>query len=290
MLTFATLIGIVIRLGVISMIFWGSLYFNSASLLMDGLFGVVDLISSGVLLLGIYSAAKPPDHDHPFGHGRFEPLAGTQIGLLMLLMGIGTFFWQFYGLFSLSLSHSMSQWLWLIPTLSVASFYLTGCYLSTVAQEKKSAALEAEATHFKWDAITSLIATAALLTGALFPDWFEVLDGIGAVFIAVSMVFVGIFVLKQNLHSLMDRVPDADYFKLVQESAKRVEGVFETEKIRIQHCGPDAHVDIDIEVDPALTVEKAHVISQQVRREIQKEWPNVRDVIVHIEPFYPGDH
>lgn len=64
----------------------------------------------------------------------------------------------------------------------------------------------------------------------------------------------------------------------------------DTEKTRIQLYGPDAHVDIDIEVDPELSVQKAHKISQEVRIEIQKAWPAVRDVTVHIEPYYPNDH
>ena len=88
----------------------------------------------------------------------------------------------------------------------------------------------------------------------------------------------------------MDRIPEDRFFNTVRQAAKHVEGVLETEKIRIQRYGPDAHVDIDIEVDPGLTVEVAHAISQKVRVEIQKAWPAVRDVTVHIEPYYSGDH
>lgn len=60
--------------------------------------------------------------------------------------------------------------------------------------------------------------------------------------------------------------------------------------MRLQVYGPDAHVNIDIEVDPALSVEVAHEITQKVRAEIQKSWPAVRDAIVHVEPYYPEDH
>jgi divalent metal cation (Fe/Co/Zn/Cd) transporter len=76
----------------------------------------------------------------------------------------------------------------------------------------------------------------------------------------------------------------------VKEAALKVEGVLATEKVLIQSYGPDAHVDIDIEVAPNLSVEVAHKLTQKVRAEIQKAWPAVRDVIVHIEPYYPGDH
>jgi divalent metal cation (Fe/Co/Zn/Cd) transporter len=89
---------------------------------------------------------------------------------------------------------------------------------------------------------------------------------------------------------MMDRIPNPRFFEKVKNAARSVDGVEETEKIRIQLYGPDAHVDIDIEVDPHLTVEVAHKISQQVRAEIQKKWTAVRDVTVHVEPYYPNDH
>jgi len=92
------------------------------------------------------------------------------------------------------------------------------------------------------------------------------------------------------LNQLLDKIPATRYFLAVRKAAINVNGVLDTEKIRIQQYGPDAHVDIDIEVDPQLSVEKAHTISQHVRAAIQKEWPMVRDVMVHIEPYYPGDH
>ena len=104
------------------------------------------------------------------------------------------------------------------------------------------------------------------------------------------MIVMGVYAVRNNLHQLLDRVPDAHFFDTVTKAAKIVPGVLDTEKIRIQLYGPDAHVDIDVEVDPQLSVEKAHEISQKVRVEIQKEWPAVRDVTVHIEPYYPNDH
>lgn len=96
--------------------------------------------------------------------------------------------------------------------------------------------------------------------------------------------------MRDNLHQLLDRIPATHYFDTVKQAARRVKGVFGTEKIRIQLYGPDSHVDIDIEVEPEMSVLAAHEISQQVRVEIQKDWPAVRDVTVHIEPFYPNDH
>ena len=115
-------------------------------------------------------------------------------------------------------------------------------------------------------------------------------DHVGAALIALFMVGVGINAARSNMHQILDRIPTDGYFEKVKESALRAAGVLGTEKIRVQLFGPDAYVGIDIEVDPQLSVQVAHGISQKVRYEIQKELPEVRDVMVHVEPFYPNDH
>ena len=104
------------------------------------------------------------------------------------------------------------------------------------------------------------------------------------------VIWLGMSAAFENLHQLMDRVPEGESFERVRSAAAGVEGVLEVEKIRIQHAGPDAHVDIDIEVDPAIRVDEAHRIAQHVRAKIQSAWPSVREVVVHVEPFYAGDH
>jgi cation diffusion facilitator family transporter len=158
------------------------------------------------------------------------------------------------------------------------------------AKKRHSPALAAEAFHYRLDAITSLFAAIALGWGALFPRHIAIFDHAGAMFIAILMVILGIYASRKNLHQLMDKTPDQKFFDLARKAALKVDGVRETEKIKIQLYGPDAHIDIDIEVDPNLSVKIAHEMTQKVRAEIQKAWPAVRDVTVHVEPYYPNDH
>ena len=287
---FATTIGVCIRSLVIALEFMGVYLYGSSALLLDAIASCADILTSLVLIVFIKLAARPPDKDHPFGHGRYEPLAGLQIGLLMLLVGGGMIIQQGLRINEMSSSFVLDARAWIIPF--VATVLLEGCYqyLSRSAKKQHSSALAAEAYHYRIDAITSLLATLALLFGLFLPDWSVLLDHIGAILIALFMVVLGFTAARSNVHQLMDRVPDPNFFERVKRASMRVEGVLETEKIRIQFSGPDAHVDIDVEVDPHMVVKEAHKISQHVRAEIQKEWPAVRDVTVHIEPFYPNDH
>lgn len=282
-------LGVMIRMAIIFCEFIGVVLFGSSALFMDALSSLIDVVCSLFLILFIKLAERPPDENHPFGHGRYEPLAGLQLGILLAVIGLGMLVQQGMQLTLLPVGE-MDKRAWIIPF--GAFLLLEICYFMVMrtAKQQHSPALAADAVHYRIDSLTSLFAAIALIFAAYFPYWSLVIDHLGAIAIALLMMIIGCFAVRNNLNQLLDHVPETHFFNSVRKAAKRVVGVLDTEKIRIQLYGPDAHVDIDIEVDPHLTVEKAHEISQEVRVEIQKEWPAVRDVTVHIEPYYPGDH
>jgi cation diffusion facilitator family transporter len=282
--------GILIRLAIIAMELVGFYWFSSFSLLMDAIASSLDIVSSFVLIACIRLASKPPDEDHPFGHGRYEPLAGLQLGLLLILIGGGMIVQQSFQIADIPEDTFVDPRAWIIPFAATVMLELCYRIISRVAKRQHSPALAADALHYRIDGLTSLFATGALIAAAIFPVASVLIDHIGAITIALLMIGLGINATRNNLNQLMDKAPDPNFFERVRNASLRVSGVRDTEKVRIQIYGPDAHVDIDVEVDPQLAVEKAHKISQEVRVEIQKEWPAVRDVTVHIEPYYPNDH
>jgi len=286
--------GISIRLIIIAAELTGFFLYESSTLLLDALSSIVDVFCSLLLMVFIYLAERPPDEHHPFGHGRFEPLAGLQLGLLLCATGGGMLIQQIMQLYEPLAGGGemkiLAGPLWLIPL--AALFLLEIAYLiaKRAAKKSQSLALMADAAHYRVDSLTSILATISLGVAAFLPKWSHLIDHLGAISIAILMVFLGFLSVKNNLNQLLDRVPDNRYFDLVRKAAKKIAGVQDTEKIRIQLTGPDAHVDIDIEVDPQMRVEDAHTISQHVRVAIQQDWPAVRDVTVHVEPYYPNDH
>lgn len=282
--------GIAIRFSIILAELAGVAIFGSSALLMDALSSLIDVASTLFLMLCIKLAERPPDANHPFGHGRYEPLAGLQLGLFMVIIGGGMLFQQSYQLTQVPEGKVLDKWVWIIPFGALVLLELSYQLVMRTAKKQNSPALAADAVHYRIDGATSLFAAIALIFAAYIPEWSLFIDHLGAILIALLMIGIGLYAAKNNLNQVMDHIPENKYFQIVQKAAKAVPGVFDTEKIRIQVYGPDAHVDIDIEVEPHLPVEEAHKISQQVRAAIQKEWPAVRDVTVHIEPYYPGDH
>jgi len=283
--------GILFRGLLIAIELLGCLIWGSSALFVDALSGSMDLLASFALIWCIRRADVPPDENHPFGHGRFEPVAGLFIGFLLVFLGVFSGYEQMR-LFS---SHTLAgagffPFAWLIPCLGVLFLELSYQRAKKAAKKENSPALMADAVHYRIDALGSLFALIALGLAAFFPSKAHLFDHAGALFISILMICVGGVAIKKNLHQLLDQTPDKSYFHTVREAALSVEGVLATEKLRLQSYGPDAHVAIDIEVEPHQSVEEAHALTQQVRRKIQMAWPAVRDVIVHVEPYYPGDH
>lgn len=282
--------GIVCRLCVIAFELLGSWYYQSSVLFVDAVGTLADVFTTLILLLCITLAAKPPDKNHPFGHGRYEPLAGLQLGILLLFTGGWLTLTQGITLWQHKVHYFIDHAAWIIPFLAAILLHLAACRAKNTAQQQDCSALLAEANHLKIDAWNSLFATFMLAIGTQLHSYAGLLDTLGAFLIAFTMILAGFFSARENIHQIMDRTPSDSYFIKVRKAAKSVPGVLDTEKVRIMRYGPDAHVDIDIEVDPSMRVDDAHKISQQVRVAIQRAWPDVRDATVHIEPFYPGDH
>jgi cation diffusion facilitator family transporter len=268
----------------------GYALFNSSALILDAISTCFDIASSIFLIFCIRLADKPPDRNHPFGHGRLEPFAGLQLGVFLVIISIALIVQQTFASTHALVNTRISAFSWLIPFIAVILLEIAYHRLKRTAKKQNSPALLADAMHYRIDAINSVFATIALILAAFIPRYSALFDHIGALLIAILMGIIGAFAMRNNIHQLLDYVPSEKFFSLVKEAALRVEGVLATEKILIQTYGPDAHVDIDIEVAPDLSVEVAHQLAQAVRAEIQKAWPSVRDVIVHTEPYYPGDH
>ncbi len=282
--------GVFVRLFIVAFELFGFFLYNSSSLLYDAISTLFDVVSSVLLILSIRLAERPPDTHHPFGHGRYEPLCGMQLGIFLALGGFGLFLQQIHGIYYLEKSQYIDARTWLFPFIVIILLEVTYRKIVATAKKEQSPALLSEAIHFRIDGLNSLFALIALGLAALIPNFAWLFDRIGALIISLFMCVMGFIAAKQNLNQILDRIPEEEWFSKVKRAALSVGGVKDTEKIRIQSYGPSAHIDIDVEVDPELSVEEGHKISQKVRAAIQKEWPQVQDVVVHLEPYYPGDH
>lgn len=281
--------GIVLRSVIIIAELAGYAFTKSQSLWLDAVGTTCDICFSIFLVFSIKYASRPPDENHPFGHGRFEPIAGLQLSIVLVTLGAILGFKQLKGAVFIS-SATFPFYTFLIPLLAAILLELCFQYFKYTASKTHSSALLADAYHFRSDAVNSLVAALALGLGVINTEYAAFLDHMGAFIIAIIMIITGVRNMFDNLHQLLDKKPSKTYLGKIIDAAFKVKGVLGTEKLRVQRYGPDAHVDIDIEVDPLMSVMQAHRIAQEVRVSIQETLPEVQDVMVHVEPYFEADH
>ncbi len=254
---------------------------GSASVLSDGLEASGDVLSSTLVYAGLRIATKPPDAEHPYGHGRYETLSGLAVGALLLLAGVIILG---HGLSSHERNTSLPFYA-LLPL--VASVVVKVAFASVkfrVGKRIASTSLQADAWHDLTDLLSTSIALIAVGLTLLDPERFGISDRIGAIAIGILILFLAFRLIRQTIDQLVDTMPDEQKLTEIKRSALAVEGTLGIEKCFARRTGLRYHVDLHLEVDPRLTVKRSHEIATEVRSAIRHDLPWVADVLVHVEP------
>ncbi len=254
---------------------------GSASVVSDGLEAAGDVLSSGIVYAGLWLASKPPDYEHPYGHGRYETLAGLAIGGVLLLTS-AAIFWN--GLIHLGDRNVMRAYA-LYP-LGAAVFLKVGLSIMKLNIGKRiaSTALEADAWHDITDLVSTAVALLAVGLSLLNPVRFAAADHVGGIIIGSIIFFLAIKVVRRTVLQLLDTMPDPEKMGQIREAALSVPGTLGIEKCFARRTGLRYHVDLHLEVDPAMTVRESHEIATSVKLAIKQQLRWVADVLVHVEP------
>jgi cation diffusion facilitator family transporter len=245
-----------------------------------------DVLASTVVLLGMIAAGRPPDEDHPYGHGRVETLAGFVVGLFLVAGGAGI------GWTSLQ---TIGEW-HAPPSPAAAGVLLVAIAVRATMSTLKfrvgrrigSSSLVADAWNDTVDILAALTALTAVGLTMYDPSRFMASDHYGGFAVGVIMMLTGLRVLREASLELMDTMPQDDMIDRVRRVAESVPGVLGIEKSYARKTGFRYHVDLHIEVDPSATVAVGHAIAGRVRTQVKAELGWVADVLVHVEPA--ADH
>jgi cation diffusion facilitator family transporter len=257
---------------------WG----HSTAVIADGLESAADVFASGFVLLGLTLAAKPPDSNHPYGHGRAEILTGLFIGLVLTAGG---------ALISYGSAHRLGQ-----PREPIAGYVVWPLVASAVAKtllatakfrygrKLRSTALIADAWNDTMDILSATVALVAVGLSLSDPVRFLDADRYGAFLVGLIVIFTGVRVTRDTALQLMDTMPDDRLVSQIRAVAATVPGVLGVEKCFARKTGLRWHVDLHVEVNPELTVRQSHNIAHEVRLKIRETLDWVADVLVHVEP------
>jgi cation diffusion facilitator family transporter len=266
----SSLIGIVINLALALVKCLTGLIGHSFALLADGVESFLDVISSSVVYYGLRLAIKPPDKDHPYGHGKADPIAAA-VGIAAESINL------------IRTPHKLPQayTLWVlicvVPIKALLSRYVAG-----VGRKIESSALRGDAWHHLSDAIVSAFAfvgiSAALWTGdPTADDW--------AALCAAPVILLGGWQqLRRPVAELLDTAPAPEIEEHVRRVAASVQGVFGVEKCFVRKVGFRYYVDLHVVVRGDLTVRQGHLIAHAVADQVRERVDKIAEVLVHIEP------
>ena len=252
---------------------------GSASMQADGIHSVFDSAGNVVGLVGLALAARPADDSHPYGHAKFETYASLVIGVLLLLaafeVGSSAVGKLVSGVYTAEVTPL--SFVVMVGTLAVNLGVTT--YERRCAKRLKSEVLAADANHTLSDALVSIGVIVGLAAVAL---GFPVADPVMALVVTVAILATAYDVFKHALATLSDhaRIPEAD----VRVAAMEVPGVQDAHRIRTRGTEGEVYADLHVLVAPRMTVGEAHELSERVERAVMRRFPNVIEVLVHIEP------
>ncbi|MBU6399362.1 MAG: cation diffusion facilitator family transporter [Verrucomicrobia bacterium] len=258
---------------------WG----NSHALIADAIESMADMLSAVIVWRSLVLAAKPADADHPYGHGKAEPIASAIVATTLLLAATGIGFKSVQGM--LNPARGAPEPFTLAVLIGVVLIKET--LFRFVLREGTtvgSSAVRSDAWHHRSDAITSLAAAIGISVALIGGKGYESADDVAAVVAAGIIAWNGWRLMRPALDELMDAAPNLALIAEIRESAASVAGVHAVEKCIVRKMGYHYLVDMHIEVEPQMTVRQAHDIAHQVKNRVRSRLPVVHDVLVHIEP------
>lgn len=263
--------------------FLTGIFGNSYALIADGIESTVDIFSSFLVLLGLKYAARPADENHPYGHGKAEPLI-TFLVVAFLIVSAFTIGWQ--AIQNIHTPHELPS-SWTLMVLGGIILWKEIAYQVVIRRAKKlkSSSLDAEAWHHRSDAITSVAAFIGISVAIFGGKGFEVADDYAALIACVFILYNCYGIFRPALGEVMDENNYEDLTREIREIALSVNGVEGTEKCFIRKAGMKYHVDLHAKVRGDLTVKEGHDIAHHLKDTLRKEISHLGHVLIHIEPY-----
>jgi cation diffusion facilitator family transporter len=255
---------------------------HSYALVADAVESMADILGSLVVWSGLRIAAQPPDQNHPYGHGKAEALAALIVSCMLIVAGLGIAVAAIHEVFAPR--HAPKAFtLWVLVGVVIVKeiFFRAG---NRLAKKSESAAVLADAWHHRSDAITSAAAAIGISIALIGGPGYEPADDFAALFASLIILYNGFKLARTPLRELMDADVSGEVIDKVRAIAGQVPRVMDVEKIRARKSGTEYWIDMHVEVDPHMSVEEAHDVSHRVKDAVRSAMPNVRDVLVHIEP------
>ncbi|NLO49888.1 MAG: cation transporter [Bacteroidales bacterium] len=257
---------------------WAGLVTGSVAIVADAWHTLSDSLSSVVVIFGARVSAKPPDKEHPFGHGRAELIASV---LIAALLGFMAYEFIHESIIKLS-GHEAAHFGTIAIVVTIISIVVKEAlaqYAFRAARKTKYSSLRADGWHHRTDAISS----GVILVGILLGKYFWWIDGVMGILVAIMIFWAGYGILKQAMSRLLGEAPEPDLVNHLTASAKKITSLdLRIHHIHLHEYGDHKELTFHVKLPPKMTVEEAHDLIEKVENQI---WDDLGlAATVHMEP------
>ncbi len=261
---------------------------HSGAMVSDAIHSASDILASFVVIAGVRISAKAPDKDHPYGHERYECVAAIVLATVLVMVG---------GSIGVSAVRSILSGAYLEQELpgvlaliaagvSIAAKEAMFWYTHLNAKRIRSTALHAEAWHHRSDALSSIGALIGIAGARL---GVPVMEPIASAVICLFILRVALRIYKEAVDQMVDHACEPALEASLRQAVLEKPGVEGIDMLQTRMFGNRVYVDLEIAVDPALSVTRAHAIAEGVHAAIEAGFPQVKHIMVHVNPASPGE-
>lgn len=255
---------------------------NSYALIADAIESTTDIFSSLLVLLGLKYAKRPPDENHPYGHGKIEPLITFMV--VAFLVTSATII-AYESIQNIQTAHATPK-SWTLIVLGCIILWKEISFQIVVRKSKEvgSSSLKADAWHHRSDAITSVMAFIGISIAIIFGEGYETADDWAALMASGFILYNSYLIFRPALGEIMDEQLYNDLLIKIRTKSTQVQGIVGTEKCFIRKSGMRYHVDLHAIVNGEISVKLGHDIAHNLKDHLRKEIPNLGHILIHIEP------
>ena len=256
---------------------------HSSAMISDAVHSASDVFSTFVVMIGIKLASKEPDREHPYGHERLECVAAIVLAMVLFITGLGIGAEALGNIVQGNYNDLQVPGMLALVAAIISIVSKEGMYWYTRINAKRidSSALMADAWHHRSDAFSSIGALVGIAGARM---GFPVMDSIASLVIFLFIVKAAYDIFKDSIDKMVDHSCDEETEKDIFECVIENEDVMGVDLLQTRIFGNKIYVDVEIQVDGSYTLQEAHKIAETVHDNIEKNFPKVKHIMVHVNP------
>ncbi len=259
---------------------------HSHALMADATESLGDVFGSVIVWRGLKIASRPPDPEHPYGHGKAEPIAAALVAVMLVGAGVGIAVESVREIMSPHQGPAAFTLVVLLAVIVIKEALFRR--VRRVGKRTGSAAVRTDAWHHRSDAITSAAAAVGIAISLIGGRGYESADDWAALFASGIILLTGLRLIRPAIEELMDRSPEPGLVERATQVAEERPGVHRVEKLLMRKMGLYYVADMHLEVSPTMTVFEGHEIAHGVKEAVRTRLPQIVELTIHVEPARPG--